>query len=202
MKIRNLLLLLFAFSFLSANAQLKVGDYAKDFNLKNTDGSFYSLKNAKDAKGFIVVFTCNHCPFSQLYEQRIIELDKKYRPLGFPVVAINPNDAQKVPEDSYDEMIKRAKELNFPFPYLHDETQQTAKQYGAMRTPHVFLLAKDKEKKDALRVVYIGAVDDDTEGEKSDKVKYVENAVDALLKGKEPKVKETKAIGCSIKWKS
>jgi glutathione peroxidase-family protein len=181
---------------------VKVGGYASDFNLKNVDGSFYSMKNDKNAKGFIVIFTCNHCPFSQLYEQRIIELDNKYRSQGFPVVAINPNDAKKVPEDSYEEMIKRANELNFPFPYLHDETQQTARQYGAMRTPHVFVLVKDKEKKDAYKVAYIGAVDDDTENVKKDKVKYVEDAVDALLKGKEPKVKETKAIGCSIKWKA
>jgi peroxiredoxin len=200
---RNFILGLMFVSFqLAANAQVKIGDYVDDFNLKNVDGSYYSLKNEKNAKGFIVIFTCNHCPFSQLYEQRIIALDNTYRPQGFPVVAINPNDAQKVPEDSYEAMVKRARDLRFPFPYLHDETQQTARQFGALRTPHVFILIKDKENKNAFKVAYIGAIDDDPEDVKTNKIKYVEEAVNALLKGKQPKIQQTKAIGCTIKWKS
>lgn len=200
---RNFILGLMFVSFqLAANAQVKIGDYVDDFNLKNVDGSYYSLKNEKNAKGFIVIFTCNHCPFSQLYEQRIIALDNTYRPQGFPVVAINPNDAQKVPEDSYEAMVKRARDLRFPFPYLHDETQQTARQFGALRTPHVFILIKDKENKNAFKVAYIGAIDDDPEDVKTNKIKYVEEAVNALLKGKQPKIQQTKAIGCTIKWRS
>jgi peroxiredoxin len=197
---KSFLLLILSAVFFTVSAQVKVGDNAKDFKLKNVDGTYYSLKNDKEAKGAIVIFTCNHCPFSQAYEQRIIDLDKKYKKLGYPVVAINPNDPVKVPEDSYDEMVKRAKEYKYTFPYLHDETQQTAKAYGAMRTPHVFILTKQKD--NSYKVEYIGAIDDDTENEKKEKVKYVENALDDILKGKEVKVKETKAIGCSIKWKA
>jgi len=197
---KSILLLILSAVFFTANAQIKVGDNAKDFKLKNVDGTYYSLKNDKNAKGFVVIFTCNHCPFSQAYEQRIIDLDKKYKKQGYPVVAINPNDLVKVPEDSYDEMVKRAKEYKYTFPYLHDETQQTAKAYGATRTPHVFILTKQKD--NSYKVEYIGAIDDDTENEKKEKVKYVENALDEIMNGKEVKVKETKAIGCSIKWKA
>ena len=189
----SVLLTLFAFA---SNAQYAIGDVAKDFSLKNVDGKNISLKEMKDAKGYVVIFTCNHCPFSQLYEQRIIELDKSLKKQGFPVVAINPNDAKKVPEDSYEEMIKRAKEYKYPFPYLHDETQEVAKAFGATRTPHVYILDKD------LKVRYVGAIDDDSEGKKKNKVKYVEDAIKDLLNGKDPNVKETKAIGCTIKWKA
>ena len=197
---KNIFLLILSINVFTANAQKKVGDNAADFKLKSIDGKYYSLKNNGGSKGTIVIFTCNHCPFSQAYEQRIIELDKKYKALGFPVIAINPNDPVRVPEDSYEEMVKRSKEYSYTFPYLHDETQQTAKTYGAMRTPHVFILTKDKN--NVYKVSYIGTIDDDTENEKKEKVKYVENALEDILKGKEPKVKETKAIGCSIKWKA
>lgn len=193
---KTLFSILFLFIVSIANAQYAVGDVAKDFSLKNIDGKIVSLKEMKEAKGYIVIFTCNHCPFSQLYEQRIIDLDKAYKSKGFPVVAINPNDAVKVPEDSFDEMVKRAKKYKYTFPYLHDETQEVAKAFGAARTPHVYILDKD------FKVQYIGAIDDDSEGEKKNKKKYVEDAINALLKGKEPQTKETKAIGCTIKWKS
>ena len=176
-------------------AQYKIGDTAKDFNLKNVDGKNVSLSNVKDTKGYIVVFTCNHCPFSVMYEDRIKELDKLYKAKGYPVIAINSNDVKKVPEDSYEEMVKRAKKEKFSFPYLYDESQEVAKAFGATRTPHVFLLDK------TLKVKYIGAIDDDAENEKKGKTKYVENAINSLLAGKEPEVKETKAIGCTIKWK-
>lgn len=182
-------------------AQVKIGDIAPDFSLKNIDGNFISLQSEKNAKGYIIVFTCNHCPFAQLYEQRIIDLDNKYRPLGYPVIAINPNDAKKVPEDSYEQMKKRAREKNYPFPYLHDETQYTARQYGATRTPQVFVLQRN-DKKEHFLVAYIGAIDNDTENVLPKKNNYVQDAVNALLNGKEPKIKETKAIGCSIKWKN
>ncbi len=176
----------------------KVGDEAKDFKLKNVDGNMVTLKDDKDAKGYIVVFTCNHCPFAQAYEQRIIDLDKKFRPLGFPVVAINPNDPTIVPDDSFENMIKTAKDKSYPFPYLFDETQEIAKAYGATKTPHVYILNKSKSK---LVVSYIGAIDNNTDdASKADK-KYVEDAVNELLAGKSVTLTETKAIGCSIKWK-
>ena len=117
----------------------KVGDVAADFNLKNIDGSMKSLAGYKDAKGFIVVFTCNHCPFSIAYEDRIIGIHNRFSSMGYPVIAINPNDVATVPDDSYEKMIERAKEKKFPFDYLHDETQEVAKRFGAARTPHVYV---------------------------------------------------------------
>jgi peroxiredoxin len=174
----------------------KVGDIATDFSLKNVDGKLVSLKDFKKAKGYIVVFTCNHCPYAQAYEERIIALNKKYAKLGYPVIAIQPNDPGKVAEDSFANMQARAKEKGFDFPYLIDEGQKIFPQYGATKTPHVYLLEKTSK---GNEVKYIGAIDDNYEDAKAVKVKYVENAVDALLKGKEITVKETKAIGCSIK---
>jgi peroxiredoxin len=179
-------------------AGYKVGDVARDFSLKNIDGKMLSMKDMKNAKGIILVFTCNHCPFAKAYEQRIIELDKKYAPKNYPVVAVNPNDADMVPEDSYDNMIKNAADKGFTFPYLYDQSQEIATAYGATRTPHVFVLQKEKEK---FIVKYIGAIDNNSEeADKADK-KYVQDAVDALLNNKEVPVTETKAIGCGIKWK-
>lgn len=176
----------------------KPGDKAIDFKLKNIDGRHVSLADYSEAKGFIVVFTCNHCPFSKMYEDRIIALDKKYKSLGYPVIAINPNDPKKQPEDSFDKMIERAKEKGFTFPYLFDETQEVARTYGATNTPHVFVLKK--EGKDLI-VSYIGAIDDSPRDASKVNKKYVEQAVDALLNGKEIEVKQAKAIGCTIKWR-
>lgn len=174
----------------------KVGDIATDFSLKNVDNKKVSLKDIKDAKGYIVVFTCNHCPYAVAYEDRIIALDKKYKKLGYPVVAINPNNPEKQKDDSFPKMQERAKEKKFAFPYLLDEGQKIYPQYGATKTPHVYLLQKTAK---GNVVKYIGAIDDNYEDVAAVKQKYVENAVDALLKGKEVPVKETKAIGCSIK---
>ncbi|MCO6176078.1 thioredoxin family protein [Flavobacterium sp. NRK F10] len=174
----------------------KVGDVATDFKLKNVDGKMVSLKDYKDAKGYIVIFTCNHCPFAKAYEDRIIALDKKYKKLGYPVIAINPNNPEVQPDDSYDLMKVRAKEKGFTFPYLFDEGQKIYPQYGATKTPHVFVLQKTVK---GNVVKYIGAIDDNHTDAEAVKVKYVENAVDALLKGQEVKTDFTKAIGCSIK---
>ncbi|MDB5227360.1 MAG: thiol-disulfide isomerase or thioredoxin [Bacteroidota bacterium] len=176
----------------------KPGSTATDFKLKNVDGKTISLSDYQAAKGFIVTFTCNHCPYAVAYEDRIIALDKKYADKGYPVIAINPNSVAKVPEDSYANMQDRAKSKSFPFPYLYDETQEIAKIYGAMKTPHVYVLKKEGKK---LSVKYIGAIDDNYEDVSAVKEKYVEEAVDALLANKPVKTTSTKAIGCSIKWK-
>lgn len=173
----------------------KIGDQARDFNLKNVDGQKVSLAGISGAKGYIVVFTCNHCPYAQAYEDRVIALHNKYAAQGFPVVAINPNDKTIAPDDSFEHMVSRARERQYPFAYLYDETQEIAQTYGALRTPHVYVL-------DGARTVrYIGAIDDNSEDASAVKEKYVENAVNALLSGKEVTVKETRAIGCGIKWK-
>ena len=176
----------------------QIGAVATDFNLRNVDGKMVKLADFKKAKGFIVVFTCNHCPFSQAYEQRIINLHNKYAAKGYPVIAINPNDAKREPEDSYAKMQELAKAKKYPFVYLHDETQQIAKIYGATRTPHVFVLQKSKA---GNTLAYIGGIDDNYEDDKLAQEKYVELAVNALLNGKTITKTNTKAIGCSIKWK-
>ena len=181
-----------------------VGDIASDFQLKNASntmkgiGENVSLNDYKNAKGFIVIFTCNHCPFSKAYEDRINALHKKYSPEGYPVIAINPNDEKAYPADSYTEMKTRAKEKNFAFAYLRDESQAVAKTYGATKTPHTYVLEK-KNNKNYVR--YIGAIDDNTYSPEDVTERYVEQAVDALLSGKIIKKNFTKAIGCSIKWK-
>lgn len=171
------------------------GDKATDFKLKSVDGKMYSMSDYKDAKGFIVVFTCNHCPFAVKYEDRVIELAKKYKSKGYVLLAINPNDPAAQPDDSFDKMKVRAKEKGFTFPYLFDEGQKIFPQYGATKTPHVFLLDKN------LIVKYIGAIDDNVEDASAVKEHYLENAIAALEKGQEPEVSLTKAIGCSIKVK-
>ena len=176
----------------------KIGDNATDFSLIGTDDKQHSLSDYTDAKGFIVIFTCNHCPYVIAYEDRINALDAKYKPLGYPVIAINPNDASVQPEDSLDLMKVRAQEKGFTFPYLVDKNQEIYPQYGATKTPHVFVLQKENE---AHIVKYIGTIDDNYEDANDVSERYVENAVDALLAGKEIAVKETVAIGCTIKIK-
>ena len=176
----------------------KVGDKAKDFELKNVDMKLYSLSKDATLKGAIVIFTCNHCPFSQAYEDRLISLHKEFAGKGFPVIAINSNDKMVEPEDSFEEMVKRAAKHKYPFPYLYDETQDIAVAYGAARTPHVFILEKDN--KDFF-IKYIGAIDDNADDPAAVTKHYVKDAVNDLLNGKEVAVKSTKAIGCTIKWK-
>lgn len=176
----------------------EVGDEATDFKLKNTDGKMVSLSDFKKAKGFIVVFTCNHCPYAKKYEDRIVALDKKYKSQGYPVIAINPNDPNVQPEDSYQKMIERAKEKGFTFPYLVDEGQKIYPQYGATKTPHVFVLQKEGSKN---VVKYIGAIDNNYEDPNDVSERYAEDAVDALLKNESVKMTKTVAIGCTIKVK-
>ena len=180
----------------SAGKGYKPGDVATDFKLKNVDGKFVSLADYSKAKGYIVVFTCNHCPYAVAYEDRIIALDKKYASKGYPVIAINPNDPAAQPKDSYQAMQVRAKEKAFSFPYLFDDGQKIYPQYGATKTPHVFVLNKEKGKN---VVRYIGAIDNNYADATDVSERYVEAAVDALLAGKEVKQTTTAAIGCSIK---
>jgi peroxiredoxin len=170
-----------------------VGDIAQDFSLKNVNGDTVSLSDYADAKGIIVIFTCNHCPFAQLYEQRIIDLHKKFAPLGYPVVAINPNSPLVEPEDSYEEMQILAKTKKYPFAYLFDEEQTVYPRFGATRTPHVFLLDESR----AVR--YIGAIDNNAEAPSASTTRYVENAVNALIAGESPSPASTKSVGCTVK---
>jgi len=171
----------------------KIGEVATDFDLKNVDGTLFSLADIKDAKGYVVVFTCNECPFAKMYEDRLIELHNKYAPQGYAVVAINPNVSENNEKESFESMQKRAAEKKFPFVYLADEKKEVFPKYGAVRTPHVFLLDSDK------KVQYIGTIDDNARSAADVKVKYLENAIQALQKGETPEVTFTKAIGCPVK---
>jgi peroxiredoxin len=176
----------------------KIGDVAADFSLKNVDGKMVSLADYSDAKGYVVIFTCNHCPFSVKYEDRIIALDAKYKSLGYPVIAINPNDpeAKGGAGDGYEDMKVRAQEKGFTFPYLYDDGQKVYPQFGATRTPHAFVL----QKTDGGNVVkYIGAIDDNSDDASEVKEKYLENAINSLLEGNDPDPSKTVALGCSIK---
>jgi len=185
---------------LLAGEGYKVGDQAADFKLKNVDGNLVSLSDFTQTKGFVVVFTCNNCPYAKAYQDRIIAIDKEYKPKGFPVIAINPNDPAVEPGDSYEAMVIRAKEKGYSFPYLFDEKHEVFRMYGATRTPHVFVLKKNN--KGELIVSYIGAIDDNHQDATAVKQPYLENAIDALLSNKKPEPNFTKAIGCSVKQKT
>lgn len=177
----------------------QVGDKVKDFSLKNTDGKKVSLSDYSNAKGLIVIFDCNTCPYSKMYNSRIMALNKKYKDAGFPVVTINANDPQMSPGDSFEAMVSQAKKKGYDFPYLVDETQEVARAFGATNTPHVFVL---KNESNAFTVAYIGAIDDNSRDEKAASKKWVEEAVDAIIAGKPVQESKTKAIGCGIKYRS
>lgn len=190
---------LVSFTLPSENKGYDIGDVATDFKLKNVDGNMVSLSDYKEAKGYIVIFSCNTCPYVVAYEDRMIELHNAYAKKGFPVIAINPNDPGISPGDSFEKMQERAKEKNFPFAYVFDEKQEVFPQYGATRTPHVYLLERTNN---GNIVRYIGAIDDNFRDATAVQEKFLEDAIDAILKNEEVPVKTTRAIGCTIKVKS
>lgn len=200
MKIKSLVLIALLFIVLTAGMTpaYEVGDTVTNFSLKSVENKIVSLTDYKSEKGIIVIFDCNTCPYSKSYNDRILALDKKYRAQGFPVVAINANDPSVSPGDSFDEMVSHAKKKKYSFPYLFDEKQDVAKAFGATNTPHVFVLKNNGGK---FHVAYIGAIDNNVKKAEDADKKYVEDAVDALIAGKEIATPKTKAIGCGIKWK-
>jgi peroxiredoxin len=183
---------------------LEIGARAPDFDLPSVDGRNYSLADFADSKILVVIFTCNHCPTAQAYEERIKKLTADYKDKGVAVVAISSNDpcALRLDEmawsdvgDSFEDMKIRAKDKEFNFPYLYDgDTQKVAKAYGPVTTPHTFIF--DKEWK--LR--YVGRIDSSEWREKPNAVHDARNVIDALLAGQRVRVKKTKTFGCSIKW--
>ena len=180
----------------SVDSGYDIGDIATDFNLENIDGKFVSLSNFNHAKGFIIVFTCNTCPYAVLYEDRIEALNKKYASQGYPLIAIMPNNVQTKPGDSMKSMQQRAIDKGFTFPYLIDAGQKIYPQYGATKTPHVYILESTTR---GPVVRYIGGIDDNYKDATLVKTNYVEDAIEALKKGNLIKQTTTKAIGCSIK---
>jgi len=176
----------------------KVGDTVADFKLKNVDGTSISLADRKDVKGYIIAFTCNTCPVAKAYESRIVALNEQFAPKGYPVLAIQSNDSQRSPGDSYSAMQQRARAKSYPFPYLHDESQAVAKAFGATNTPHMFVVKKEGN---AYKVAYIGAIDNNQRDASAADKKYVEQAVAELLAGKPVTTPTARAIGCGIKWR-
>lgn len=167
----------------------------QDFSLRNTDGKMVSLKDIPDAKGYIIVFTCNHCPFAKLYPERLNQLNLKYKALGVPLIAISSTDTVQYEEDTYTKMVEKAAAENFNFPYLFDGEQTVAKNFNAQKTPHAFVIWKVNKE---WQVKYNGAIDNN--GAEPAKVTqtYVAAAVDSLLAGKPVKIASTNSIGCQI----
>jgi peroxiredoxin len=172
---------------------LALGSKAPEFDLPGVDGKTHSLLSFSDKPVLVVVFTCNHCPYVKDYEGRMVSIQRDYSPKGVQLVAINSNDEKAYPEDSFAQMVIRAKERGFNFPYLRDQEQTVVESYGAMCTPHVF--AFDSER----RLRYRGRIDDsrDPGGVKSPDLR---NVLDDLTAGREVKVPDTRPFGCSIKW--
>lgn len=175
--------------------KLKIGSPLPIFNLKGTDDKFYTNDFFRDKKILVIIFSCNHCPYVQAYEDRIILLQSEFEKDEVQIVAINSNDDVKYPDDSFDEMKKRAIIKSFNFPYLRDETQEAAKAFGATHTPQIFLFDKDRNLK------YQGKIDDNWQEPNKVKSQYLRNAILEVLNEKEVSVPETFSIGCTIKWK-
>lgn len=179
---------------------LAIGDTAPDFELMGIDGETHSLATIKAAdgmapKGYIVTFTCNTCPFAKGYETRLVALHERMSAIGYPVVAVQPNDVSIKPGDNMEAMKLRAEEKGFGFAYLLDADQSVYPQYGASKTPEIYLLDAD------LVLRYHGAIDDSAQDAEAVTVNYVESAIAALIKGETPDPQEVKAIGCGIKAK-
>lgn len=196
---KNLVIGMLLLGFFSVNAQKKgyeIGDKVENFSLKDVSGEKISLADYTEAKGFIVAFTCNTCPVAQAYEDRLIALDNQFRELGYPVIAINPNDPDAQKGEALEHMQQRAKDQGFTFPYLYDPDHVVTKKFAPTRTPHMFIVQKVD---DDMVVKYIGAIDDSQDGTPTNL--FVENALTDLMQGKDPSTPLTKAIGCEIKWK-
>jgi thiol-disulfide isomerase/thioredoxin len=201
-----LLLLIFGknISLAEEHPTLPIGAKAPAFSLKGIDGKTYSLASFSKYKILVIIFTCNHCPTAQAYEDRIIQLAKDYNPRGVGIIAVSPNNPNSVTlaelgytdmGDTYPEMKIRAKQKKFNFPYLYDgDKQAMARAYGPATTPHVFIFDKER----VLR--FQGRIDDVEKPTEKPTIHDTRNAIEELLQGKEVTVKTTKVFGCSIKW--
>lgn len=176
----------------------QVGDVVTDFNLKNVDNKNISLSSFPDAKGYIVIFGCNTCPVSRGYENRMVKLQEQFAAKGYPLIMINPNDPEVQAGEAFEDMQQHAKKSSLNFPYLEDPGQVVTRRFGALRTPHVFVIQKNSK---GNVVAYIGAIDNDPDNDNSSRINYVQNAVNALMTGKQPEPSFTKAVGCGVKSK-
>lgn len=175
---------------------LQIGDRAPTFSLCGADGDSHNLNDYSDAKILIIVFSCNHCPYVVGSEDRMKQLYEEYKPKGVEMVAINSNETENHPDDSFENMVLRVDEENLPWPYLRDETQEVARAYGALRTPHFFVFDEDRT------LQYTGRMDDNPREPGKQTTHELRDALDALLEGKTPPVQVTNPIGCNVKWKN
>ncbi|QOV91344.1 thioredoxin family protein [Humisphaera borealis] len=194
---------------------LAINDAAPDFDLPGTDGRHYTLASFADATALVVVFSCNHCPYVIGSEDRMIAFARRYASQGVRMIAINSNETDDHPTDSFEHMVERAREKQFPFAYARDDTQAVALAYGALRTPHYYVFTKDSpgpgvasdsppdggSKPPVWRLRYTGRMDDNPRNPGTEKTHELADAVDALLAGKQPAVAVTNPIGCNVKWK-
>ncbi len=174
---------------------MNIGDILKPFQLKSTDNQVVNTFDFSDKYAFLILVTCNHCPYAQAYWQRMIKLALKYEEDNLGFIAISANDINKQPQDSFENMQQLAKQLRLPFPYLYDENQDVVKQLGAQRTPEGFLFNSKRE------LVYKGAIDDSWDNESTVMSVYLEDAIEYTLDGIDIDYPEVEAVGCSIKWK-
>lgn len=174
---------------------LNIGDKAPYFSLRATDGKIYTISDFGGRNALVIIFTCNHCPYSQAYDQRLCELSRDYKEQGVAFVAVSANDPVMYPEESFEKMVERSRELGFPYPYLQDEMQIMAQAYDAACTPEIFLFDSD------LRLRYHGCVDDNHHQPSLVTRHYLKEALDAVLSGEAPDPALTPVLGCSIKWK-
>ena len=175
--------------------KLAIGQRAPDFSLPGIDGHDKTLQAFKDKAALVVVFTCNHCPYAQAYEDRLVAIQRDYAGKGVQLIAINSNDAAGYPEDSFDNMVRRAQKKQFNFPYLRDEPQRAARSYGAEYTPEAFVFNAK------LELCYVGRVDDNWQHPEKARSHDLRGAIDAVLAGAPVENPVTHAIGCTIKWK-
>jgi peroxiredoxin len=184
------------------NFKLKIGDTAPAFNLPGVDGNNHGIEDYSGSPLLLVVFSCNHCPYAIAWEGRLISLAREYASKGLATVVINSNETENYPADSFEHMVERSKEKAYPFPYLRDESQEVAKAYGALVTPHAFLFGQGGPKKPSRRqLVFQGRIDDNWEDPSRVKKQFLRDAIEAALKGKSVPTPTTSVQGCSIKWR-
>jgi len=176
-------------------ARIRIGDPLIPFRLPGVDGRMHGTDDYADTPVLVVIFSCNHCPYVQAWEDRMIAIQRDYLDRGVQFLVINSNDPTQYPEDSFEEMQKRARLKGYPFPYLFDETQEVARAYGAERTPEVFVFDRDR------RLRYHGAIDDNYEDPSRVRAHYLRDALDALLAGEPVPVEDTRPVGCTVKWR-
>jgi peroxiredoxin len=173
---------------------LELGAKAPDFNLKGVDGKMHSLADYAEKKALVVIASCNHCPTVIQYEDRMVEIQRDYANKGVHLIAINGNETDGHPTDSFDHMVERAKQKGFNFAYLRDDTQDVVRAFGAVRTPEVFLFGPERT------LLYHGRIDDNAANPKAVKRHDLREALDEVLAGKPVSVANTVHVGCTVKW--